>query len=154
MKFRARATSIPAIDLAAIRSFSARDEEDDVDPDGGFQELRAAGLGDAIRRRWRELDDQALLVRGAVDFANDNVRGYAQLAHQVRTLLQMGENYYGARDLFDVLLRRRCALRRMADSRCGSAASTAGCGRRCRRGRAGVQPELTSILNSARICCA
>lgn len=59
---------------------------------------QALGLGDAIRR-CHELDDQGLYWFEE-PIAYDNVRGYAQLAHQVRTPLQMGENYYGPRDFF------------------------------------------------------
>lgn len=62
---------------------------------------QALGLGDAIRR-CHELDDAGLYWLEE-PIAYDNVRGYAQLAHQVRTPLQMGENYYGARDLFTFL---------------------------------------------------
>jgi mandelate racemase len=59
---------------------------------------QALGLGDAIRR-CHELDEQGLYWFEE-PIAYDNIRGYAQLAHQVRTPLQMGENYYGSRDLF------------------------------------------------------
>jgi mandelate racemase len=59
---------------------------------------QALGSGDAIRR-CHELDDKGLYWFEE-PIAYDNVRGYAQLAGQVRTPLQMGENYYGPRDLF------------------------------------------------------
>jgi mandelate racemase len=59
---------------------------------------QALGPGDAIRR-CHELDNQDLYWLEE-PIAYDNVRGYAQLARQVRTPLQMGENYYGPRDLF------------------------------------------------------
>jgi mandelate racemase len=62
---------------------------------------QALGLGDAIRR-CHELDEQGLYwFEEPISY--DNVRGYAQLAHQVRTPLQLGENYYGARDLITFL---------------------------------------------------
>ena len=62
---------------------------------------QALGLGDAIRR-CHELDDQGLYWFEE-PIAYDNVRGYAQLAGKVRTPLQMGENYYGGRDLLTFL---------------------------------------------------
>jgi mandelate racemase len=59
---------------------------------------QALGFGDAIRR-CHELDDQGLYwFEEPITY--DNIAGYAQLASKVRTPLQMGENYYGARDLF------------------------------------------------------
>jgi mandelate racemase len=62
---------------------------------------QALGSGDAIRR-CHELDEQGLYWFEE-PIAYDNVRGYAQLAQKVRTPLQMGENYYGPRDLFTFL---------------------------------------------------
>lgn len=62
---------------------------------------QALGTGDAIRR-CHELDEQGLYWFEE-PIAYDNVRGYAQLAQKVRTPLQMGENYYGPRDLFTFL---------------------------------------------------
>jgi mandelate racemase len=58
---------------------------------------QALGLGDAIRR-CHELDDQGLYwFEEPITY--DNVRGYGQLACKLRTPLQLGENFYGARDL-------------------------------------------------------
>lgn len=62
---------------------------------------QALGLGDAIRR-CHELDS-ANLYWFEEPIAYDNIRGYAQLAQTVRTPLQMGENYYGPRDLMNFL---------------------------------------------------
>lgn len=62
---------------------------------------QALGLGDAVRR-CHELDDQGLYWFEE-PIAYDNVRGYSQLAGKVRTPLQMGENYYGGRDLLTFL---------------------------------------------------
>jgi mandelate racemase len=85
-------------DLAAINA--VRDGVgSDIDLMVDFNQ--ALGLGDAIRR-CHELDGEGLYWFEE-PIAYDNVRGYAQLAHQVRTPLQMGENYYGARDLFTFL---------------------------------------------------
>jgi mandelate racemase len=62
---------------------------------------QALGLGGAIRR-CHELDEKGIYwFEEPISY--DNVRGYAQLAQQVRTPLQMGENYYGSRDLFTFL---------------------------------------------------
>jgi mandelate racemase len=85
-------------DLAAIHA--VRDGVGkDVDLMVDFNQ--ALGLGDAIRR-CHELDDEGLYwFEEPISY--DNVRGYAQLARQVRTPLQMGENYYGSRDLFTFL---------------------------------------------------
>jgi mandelate racemase len=80
-------------DIAAIRAVrEGVGEEIDLMVDFN----QALGLGDAIRR-CHALDDQGLYWLEE-PIAYDNVRGYAQLARQVRTPLQMGENYYGPRD--------------------------------------------------------
>lgn len=85
-------------DLAAINA--VRDGVGhDVDVMVDFNQ--ALGVGDAIRR-CHELDEQGLYWFEE-PIAYDNVRGYVQLAKQVRTPLQMGENYYGARDFFTFL---------------------------------------------------
>lgn len=82
-------------DLAAINA--VRDGIGrDVDLMVDFNQ--ALGLGDAIRR-CHVLDDQGLYWFEE-PIAYDNTRGYAQLAAKVRTPLQMGENFYGPRDLF------------------------------------------------------
>jgi mandelate racemase len=85
-------------DLAAIRAVR---EGVGADIDLMVDFNQTLGLGDAIRR-CHELDDEGLYWFEE-PIAYDNVRGYAQLAHQVRTPLQMGENYYGSRDLFTFL---------------------------------------------------
>jgi mandelate racemase len=85
-------------DLAAIRAVR---EGVGTDIDLMVDFNQALGLGDAIRR-CHELDGEGLYWFEE-PIAYDNVRGYAQLAQQVRTPLQMGENYYGSRDLFTFL---------------------------------------------------
>jgi mandelate racemase len=60
---------------------------------------QALGFGDALRR-CHELDD-AGLYWFEEPIAYDNVHGYAELARKIRTPLQMGENFYGARDLLN-----------------------------------------------------
>ncbi|PVX85916.1 mandelate racemase [Paraburkholderia unamae] len=85
-------------DLAAIEA--VRDGVgSDIDLMVDFNQ--ALGLGDAMRR-CHELDDKGLYWFEE-PIAYDNIRGYAQLAAKVRTPLQMGENYYGARDLYAFL---------------------------------------------------
>lgn len=85
-------------DLAAI---AAVREGVGADVDLMVDFNQALGLGDAIRR-CHELDDQGLYWFEE-PIAYDNVRGYAELAGKVRTPLQMGENYYGPRDLLTFL---------------------------------------------------
>jgi mandelate racemase len=55
-------------------------------------------LGDAIRR-CHALDDQALYWFEE-PIAYDNLSGYVQLAAQLNTPVQLGENFYGPRDLY------------------------------------------------------
>lgn len=85
-------------DIAAIRAVR-EGAGDEIDLMVDFNQ--ALGLGDAIRR-CHELDDEDLYWFEE-PIAYDNVHGYAQLANKVRTPLQMGENYYGSRDLFTFL---------------------------------------------------
>lgn len=42
--------------------------------------------------------------------AYDNLDGYAQLAAELKTPVQMGENFYGPRDLYAALRKRACDL--------------------------------------------
>jgi mandelate racemase len=84
-------------DLDSIRA--VRDGVGDVDIMVDFNQ--ALGYGDAIRR-CHELDEQGLYwFEEPIRY--DNVEGYARLAQRVRTPLQLGENYYGPRDLFTFL---------------------------------------------------
>ena len=55
-------------------------------------------LGDAIRR-CHALDEQNLYWFEE-PIAYDNLAGYVQLAEQLDTPLQIGENFYGPRDLY------------------------------------------------------
>ncbi|WP_208859893.1 enolase C-terminal domain-like protein [Mycolicibacterium peregrinum] len=61
---------------------------------------QALGFGDAVRR-CHELDDQGLYWFEE-PIAYDNLSGYAQLARHVKTPLQLGENHYGPRDLWNL----------------------------------------------------
>jgi mandelate racemase len=82
-------------DLAAIRevrSAAGSDIKLMVDFNQGLS------LGDAIRR-CHALDNQALYWFEE-PIAYDNLSGYAELARQLTTPLQLGENFYGPRDLY------------------------------------------------------
>jgi mandelate racemase len=84
-----------ADDLAAIRE--VRKAAGDgiklmVDFNQGFP------LGDALDR-CHALDDQGLYWFEE-PIAYDNTAGYAQLARELRTPVQLGENFYGPRDLY------------------------------------------------------
>ncbi|OBK49008.1 mandelate racemase [Mycobacterium kubicae] len=85
-------------DLAAIDAVR-QGIGDEVDLMVDFNQ--ALGAGDAIRR-CHELDERGLYWFEE-PIAYDDVRGYAQLAQQIRTPLQAGENFYGARDLLNFL---------------------------------------------------
>lgn len=81
-------------DLAAIASIRAAVGEDVklmVDFNQGLTR------GDAVRR-CHELDDQGLYWFEEPT-TYDNLLAYAQLARELRTPLQVGENFYGPRDL-------------------------------------------------------
>lgn len=84
-----------ADDLAAIAAVR-QGVGTDIDLMVDFNQ--ALGLGDAIRR-CRDLDGEGLYWLEE-PIAYDNLRGYADLAAKVRTPLQLGENFYGPRDLF------------------------------------------------------
>lgn len=60
---------------------------------------QALGLGDAVRRCC-DLDDQGLYWLEEPILYN-NVIGYAELAKRVSTPIQMGENFFGERDLMN-----------------------------------------------------
>ncbi|ATI79978.1 enolase C-terminal domain-like protein [Sphingobium yanoikuyae] len=87
-----------ADDLAAIEAVR-QGVGSDIDLMVDFNQT--LGLGDAIRR-CRDLDPLGLYWLEE-PIAYDNVRGYADLASKVRTPLQIGENFYGPRDLFTFL---------------------------------------------------
>ena len=61
-------------------------------------------LGDALQR-CHALDDQGLYWFEE-PIAYDNLAGYAQLARELDTPVQLGENFYGPRDLFQALAMR------------------------------------------------
>jgi mandelate racemase len=63
-------------------------------------------LGDALHR-CHALDDQGLYWLEE-PITSDNVAGYAQLARELDTPVQLGENFYGPRDLAQALAARAC----------------------------------------------
>ncbi len=63
-------------------------------------------LGDAIHR-CNALDDQGLYWFEEPTTYN-NFKGYAQLARDLKTPLQLGENFYGPRDLYQALQLGAC----------------------------------------------
>ncbi len=83
-------------DLAAINAVREA-VGDHVDIMVDFNQ--ALGLGDAIRRCC-DLDDQGLYWIEEPILYN-NLIGYAELAKRVSTPIQMGENFYGERDLMN-----------------------------------------------------
>ncbi|MFC4036241.1 enolase C-terminal domain-like protein [Streptomyces polygonati] len=86
------------VDLAAIRTVR---EAIGPDTDLMVDFNQALGFGDAVRR-CHDLDDQGLYwMEEPIAYAN--VEGYTHLAGKIRTPLQLGENFYGPRDLFTFL---------------------------------------------------
>ncbi|ORE90398.1 putative mandelate racemase [Stappia sp. 22II-S9-Z10] len=86
-----------ADDLAAIDA--VRNAVGEIDLMVDFNQ--ALGLGDAVRR-CHALDDLGLYWFEE-PIAYDNLAGYALLAAKLRTPLQLGENFYGPRDLATVV---------------------------------------------------
>lgn len=87
-----------AEDLAAIRAVRDAVGEDVrlmVDFNQGLT------LGDALHR-CRALDDQGLYWLEE-PIAYDNLEGYAQLTRELRTPVQLGENFYGPRALWQAV---------------------------------------------------
>lgn len=85
-------------DLKALRAVKAA-IGDDVELMVDFNQ--ALGLGDALRRL-HALDDEGIYWFEE-PIAYTDIHGYAALAAVVRTPLQQGENFYGPRDLFDMI---------------------------------------------------
>jgi mandelate racemase len=81
--------------IAAVRDGTGRDLDLMVDFNQAF------GPGDALRR-CRDLDGEGLYWLEE-PVAYDNMRAFAELARAVRTPLQLGENFYGPRDLLKFL---------------------------------------------------
>jgi mandelate racemase len=65
-------------------------------------------LGDALQR-CHMIDDEGLAwIEEPIVY--DNFDGYAQLTAELKTPIQIGENFYGPRDLYTALQRKACDL--------------------------------------------
>lgn len=92
-----------ADDLAAIKA--VRDATgDDIKLMVDFNQ--GLSLGDALRR-CHALDDQGLYWFEE-PIAYNNIAGYAQLARELTTPLQIGENFYGPRALYEAVRESAC----------------------------------------------
>ena len=92
--------------IDAVREGIGRDIDLMVDFNQGL------GLGDAIRR-CHELDDRGLYwIEEPIIY--DNLAGYSLLASKLRTPIQLGENWWGVRDIY-TFLRQGAAHYGMAD---------------------------------------
>ena len=87
-----------ADDLAAIREVR-NGAGDDIKLMVDFNQ--GLSLGDALHR-CHALDDQGLYWFEE-PIAYDNLSGYAQLTRELATPVQLGENFYGPRDLYEAV---------------------------------------------------
>jgi mandelate racemase len=92
-----------ADDLAAIRQVRSS-VGDDVKLMVDFNQ--GLSFGDALRR-CHELDEQGLYWFEE-PIAYTNLSGYAQLARELKTPVQIGENFYGPRALYDAIRSGAC----------------------------------------------
>jgi mandelate racemase len=90
-------------DLAAIREVR-KVVGDDIKLMVDFNQ--GLPLGDALRR-CHALDDQGLYWFEE-PIAYDNLSGYVQLTRELKTPVQMGENFYGPRGLFEAIRSGAC----------------------------------------------
>ena len=98
-----------ADDLAAIRTVRAA-VGDDIKLMVDFNQ--GLSLGDALHR-CHALDDEGLYWLEE-PIAYNNLAGFAQLARELKTPIQLGENFYGPRALYQA---HRDGLRRLCDAR-------------------------------------
>jgi mandelate racemase len=92
-------------DLAAIHAIRAA-VGDDMELMADFNQ--GLHLGEALQR-CHMLDDEGLAwVEEPIVY--DNLDGYAQLTAELKTPIQIGENFYGPRDLHTALQRKACDL--------------------------------------------
>jgi mandelate racemase len=92
-------------DLAAIEAVRAA-VGDDMELMADFNQ--GLDFADALKR-CHMIDDLALAwIEEPIVY--DNLDGYAQLAAEVKTPIQIGENFYGPRDLHVALQRKACDL--------------------------------------------
>ena len=92
-------------DLAAIHAIRAA-VGDDMDLMADFNQ--GLHLGEA-RQRCHMIDDEGLAwIEEPIVY--DNLDGYVQLTAELKTPIQIGENFYGPRDLHTALQRKACDL--------------------------------------------
>jgi mandelate racemase len=88
--------------IAAVRTAIGDDIQLMVDYNQGL------GLSDALER-CHSIDDLGLAwIEEPLVY--DNLEGHARLAAELRTPLQIGENFYGPRDLYTALRMKACDL--------------------------------------------
>jgi mandelate racemase len=92
-------------DLAAIRAVRNA-VGDDIELMADFNQ--GLHLGEALQRC--HMIDDAGLAWIEEPIVYDNLNGYSQLAAELKTPLQIGENFYGPRDLYTALQQRACDL--------------------------------------------
>jgi mandelate racemase len=92
-------------DLAAIDAVRAA-VGDDMDLMADFNQ--GLNLADALQRC--HMIDNAGLAWIEEPIVYDNLNGYAQLAAELKTPIQIGENFYGPRDLHAALQKKACDL--------------------------------------------
>ena len=105
-------------------------------------------LGDALHR-CHALDDQGLYWLEE-PIAYDNIAGYGQLTRELKTPIQLGENFYGPRALFQAVAGRR---RQIHDARPDADRRRDGLAARRRHRRRGrhrdVDPSLSRSLGAS-----
>jgi len=92
-------------DLAAIDAVRAA-VGDDMELMADFNQ--GLNLADAVQRC--HMIDDAGLAWIEEPIVYDNLDGYAQLAAELKTPIQIGENFYGPRDLHTALQKKACDL--------------------------------------------
>jgi mandelate racemase len=92
-------------DLAAIHAIRAA-VGDDMELMADFNQ--GLNFGEALQR-CHMIDDEGLAwVEEPIVY--DNLDGYVQLTTELKTPIQIGENFYGPRDLYTALQRKACDL--------------------------------------------
>ena len=128
--------------IAAVRRAAGEDIKLMVDFNQGLS------LGDALHR-CHALDDQGLYWMEE-PIAYSNLAGYAQLARELKTPIQLGENFYGPRALYPSSrhgARRLCHARSDANRR----RNAVGCAAPPLLERQASRCRRTSIRSSPRI---
>ena len=95
----------PSDDLRAIEAVRAAVGED-MDLMADFNQ--GLNFADALQRC--HMIDDAKLAWIEEPIVYDNIDGYAQLAAELKTPIQIGENFYGPRDLQNALQKKACDL--------------------------------------------